>query len=85
MSKKLSFLSEIVAKQKQELSGVESYLAKFQIFHFNPEGFHAYIQVFITYKCYQFRTLRNLRIDIKDRSEEHSQSIEIDIHDCTQR
>ena len=36
------------------------------------------------YKCYQFRVPRNLRIDIKDRLEEHSQSIEIDIHDCTQ-
>ena len=31
-------------------------------------------------KCYQFRILRNLRIDIKDRLEEYSQSIEIDIH-----
>ena len=36
------------------------------------------------YICYQFRILRNLRIDIKDRLEEYSQSIEIDIHDCTQ-
>ena len=35
--------------------------------------------------CYQFRILRNLRIDIKDRLEEYSQSIEIDIHACTQR
>ena len=34
--------------------------------------------------CYQFRVPRNLRIDIKDRLEEYSQSIEIDIHDCTQ-
>ena len=34
--------------------------------------------------CYQFRILRNLRIDIKDRLEEYSQSIEIDIHACTQ-
>ena len=34
--------------------------------------------------CYQFRILHNLRIDIKDRLEEHSQSIEIDIHACTQ-
>ena len=34
--------------------------------------------------CYQFRILRNLRIDIKDRLEEYSQSIEIDIHVCTQ-
>ena len=33
--------------------------------------------------CYQFRILRNLRIDIKDRLEEHSQSIEIDIHVST--
>ena len=33
-----------------------------------------------TYTCYQFRILRNLRIDIKDRLEEYSQSIEIDIH-----
>ena len=39
---------------------------------------------FKQYKCYQFRVLRNLRIDIKDRLEEYSQSIEIDIHDCTQ-
>ena len=38
----------------------------------------------LTYVCYQFRILRNLRIDIKDRLEEYSQSIEIDIHDCTQ-
>ena len=30
------------------------------------------------------RVPRNLRIDIKDRLEEYSQSIEIDIHDCTQ-
>ena len=29
--------------------------------------------------CYQFRVPRNLRIDIKDRLEEYSQSIEIDI------
>ena len=36
------------------------------------------------YLCYQFRVPRNLRIDIKDRLEEYSQSIEIDIHDCTQ-
>ena len=36
------------------------------------------------YVCYQFRVPRNLRIDIKDRLEEYSQSIEIDIHDCTQ-
>ena len=36
------------------------------------------------YICYQFRVPRNLRIDIKDRLEEYSQSIEIDIHDCTQ-
>ena len=35
------------------------------------------------YVCYQFRVPRNLRIDIKDRLEEYSQSIEIDIHDCT--
>ena len=35
-------------------------------------------------RCYQFRVPRNLRIDIKDRLEEYSQSIEIDIHDCTQ-
>ena len=35
------------------------------------------------YLCYQFRILRNLRIDIKDRLEEYSQSIEIDIHVCT--
>ena len=34
-------------------------------------------------QCYQFRVSRNLRIDIKDRLEEYSQSIEIDIHDCT--
>ena len=33
--------------------------------------------------CYQFCVPRNLRIDIKDRLEEYSQSIEIDIHDCT--
>ena len=38
----------------------------------------------VRYACYQFRILRNLRIDIKDRLEEYSQSIEIDIHDCTQ-
>ena len=30
--------------------------------------------------CYQFGILRNLRIDIKDRLEEYSQSIGIDIH-----
>ena len=36
------------------------------------------------YLCYQFCILRNLRIDIKDRLEEYSQSIEIDIHVCTQ-
>ena len=34
--------------------------------------------------CYQFCVPRNLRIDIKDRLEEYSQSIEIDIHDYTQ-
>ena len=34
--------------------------------------------------CYQFRVPRNLRIDIKDRLEEYSQSIKIDIHACTQ-
>ena len=34
----------------------------------------------VNYKCYQFRILRNLRIDIKDRLEEHSQSIVLDIH-----
>ena len=28
-----------------------------------------------THKCYQFRVPRNLRIDIKDRLEEYSQSI----------
>ena len=38
----------------------------------------------VGHTCYQFRILRNLRIDIKDRLEEHSQSIEIDIHACTQ-
>ena len=27
--------------------------------------------------CYQFRILRNLRIDIKERLEEYSQSIEL--------
>ena len=33
----------------------------------------------VEYICYQFRVPRNLRIDIKDRLEEYSQSIEIDI------
>ena len=37
------------------------------------------------YVCYQFRVPRNLRIDIKDRLEEHSQSIEIDIHVSTRK
>ena len=36
--------------------------------------------LFIVYTCYQFRILRNLRVDIIDRLEEHSQSIVIDIH-----
>ena len=44
----------------------------------------AYTVYKIMYRCYQFRVPRNLRIDIKDRLEEYSQSIEIDIHDCTQ-
>ena len=34
----------------------------------------------LTYLCYQFRSLRNLRIDIKDRVEEYSQSLVLDIH-----
>ena len=34
--------------------------------------------------CPTYCVPRNLRIDIKDRLEEYSQSIEIDIHDCTQ-
>ena len=37
-------------------------------------------EIGLTDICYQFRILRNLRIDIKDRLEEYSQSIEIDIH-----
>ena len=34
--------------------------------------------------CYQFRILRNLRMDIKDRLEEYSQSVEIDILNAIQ-
>ena len=45
---------------------------------------HRKINLHFRNKCYQFRVPRNLRIDIKDRLEEYSQSIEIDIHDCTQ-
>ena len=35
--------------------------------------------IFEWHRCYQFRILRNLRIDIKDRLEEYSQSIVLDI------
>ena len=53
----------------------------YYIFYFKTE--HIWISIIfhkIIYNtCYQFRILRNLRIDIKDRLEEYSQSIEIDI------
>ena len=48
------------------------------------DHFSVLLHQLIINKCYQFRVPRNLRIDIKDRLEEYSQSIEIDIHDCTQ-
>ena len=58
----------------------------------NPKNLERASLLFITmfyigirwHVCYQFRILRNLRIDIKDRLEEYSQSIEIDIHVSTQ-
>ena len=46
--------------------------------------YQSFIEIERENTCYQFRILRNLRIDNKDRLEEYSQSIEIDIHACTQ-
>ena len=50
---------------------------QFNVF-FIPLNIFLEIQV-TGHVCYQFRILRNLGIDIKDRLEEYSQSIELNI------